>query len=415
MSLSDSPQPIGQADPTLSRRVVLAVGGGIGLAAFLSACGAGQPPSTAVPPVAAAEDAETAAEAATLPRHVRITTTGETFNPSVELTEGSKATVSWTVEGGGTMTGTHPVIRFEKAAVRHVRMSVDDGGADALDSVETFNLGFSHRDDEGVYNMGARHNKAPEAVRLVEHVSLLTGLVRFAAAHTTIAGSLDFTGCSRLQYIECIDSNVRSVNVAGCTSLIRLVVEKTRLTTLNLNPVAANLRDLRAAAQQGGTLTLVPLTAPMAKLYHFCVRDQVLVNHPNRGQLPVVRERWEWNTAQSGALTSGSSAIRSLQATDNQYTSADLTHQFPSGRQGTLLLRNNRLTAVTLTGCSGLYEIDLSHNRLNTAAVDTVLAVAASWGTAGGILRLTDNNPPSPAGVSSAAALTGRGWTVTTA
>jgi hypothetical protein len=293
-------------------------------------------------------------------------------------------------------------------------MTVEDGGADALATVLTFNLGFNHVDDAGTYNMGARHDKAGQAVVLVENLSRLTGLRRFAAAHTPLTGSLDFTGCSRLQYIECFHSDVQSVDLTGCVSLIRLVVEQTNLTTLNLNPVAANLRDLRGAVQQSGRLTFTPLTAPLAALYHFCVVEQTVVNHPAPAQLPVVEERWDRITNQSGALTSASSALRSLLTSGNHYTTADLTNQFPVGRNATLDVSSNDLTAVNLTGCSGLGDINLSKNSLSPAAVDGILALVASWGTPGGVLNLSANSLPSMDGVASRETLTGRGWNVIT-
>lgn len=429
----ESPEKV-RAGPT--RRAVLNAAGGIGLAAFLASCDVGRPTSmtTAVPDAPGTTTPPAVGTNRAVP-YVRITTTGTTFSPTVELAAGSTATVSWVAESGAgersegesgavlgeaaqgaaTASGTEPTMTFATPWVHHVRMSVEDGGVDALGEVTTFNLGFDHRDDAGIYNMGAGYDKAGQSVTSVENVSRLTGLLRFAAAHTPLAGSLDFTGCSRLLYIECIDSDVESVNVSGCTSLIRLVVEQTNLTTLDLNPVAANLRDLRAAAQQGGTLTVTPLTAPLAALYHFCVRDQTLVNHPTPAQLPVVEEQWTWNTGQSGELTSASNAIRSLVVYGNRYATADLTDQFPAGRHGTLEALNNNLTAINLNGCSGLHSIDLSNNRLSTAAVDSVLAVVTSWGTSGGSLNLAANSAPSSNGMASGGTLTARGWTVTTA
>lgn len=399
MSISRAPEPSLRVGSGPTRRAVLAAGGGLTLAGVLGACSA---------------RAESAVPDTTTPAFVRITTTGEVFNPTVELPAGSKATVSWVVEGGVTVTGTNPTIRFRSEATRHVRMTVQDRGADALDTVVTFNLGFSHVDDAGIYNMGARHDKPGQAVALVENVSRLTGLRRFAAANTPLAGSLDFTGCSRLQFIECFHSDVRSVDLTGCTSLTRLVLEQNNLTTLDLNPVAGNLRDLRAAVQQGGKLTLTPLTAPMAALYHFCVVEQTLVNHPNPAQLPVVEERWDRITGQSGELTSTSSAIRSLLTSGNHYTTANLTNQFPAGRNATLDVSSNNLTAVDLTGCSGLQGINLSKNSLNQAAVDRILALVASWGTPGGLLDLSANGLPSTDGVASRDLLTGRGWKIVT-
>jgi len=405
MKLSEPSEPV-RTGP--SRRVLLAVGGGTGLAAFLSACGVSKTAGSQVSTTGLPAGGVTSA----LP-YVRITTTGARFSPAVGLAAGSTATVSWLVEGGETVTGTNPTIDFGTAARRHVRMSVHDGGGSQLDKVITFNLGFNHLEDAGVHNMGAGHDKAPQAVSLVENISRLKGLIRFAAAHTALAGSLDFTGCSRLKYIECRDSNVQSVNVTGCTSLIRLVVEQTDLTSLDLNPVAANLRDLRGAAQKGGTLTLIPLTAPLAALYHFCVVDQIVVNHPTSAQLPIVVERWDWDTHQSGVLTSASSAIRSVETSGNQFTTADFTNQFPAGRNATLNASSNNLRAVNLTGCDGLGTIRLNNNNLATAAVDSILATVESWGTSDGTLDLTANSHPSAQAMTSATTLAKRGWKLT--
>jgi Leucine-rich repeat (LRR) protein len=406
MNLSEEPKPLEHVGTALTRRVVLTAAGGMGLTAFLAACGTSRVPHPTGTPTVRIH---------TTGPHVRITTYGKTFSPSVELTAGSTATVSWEVEGGVTVTGINPTINLGPAAASHVRMSVHEEGVDALDKVTTFNLGFNHLDDMGVYIMAPAYDRAPEKVTLLENISLLKGLIRFAAAHTALAGALDFTGCSLLQYVECLGSNIESVNVTGCTSLIRLVMEQNNLTNLNLNPVAANLRDLRSALQQGGTLTMTPLNAPLARLYHFCVVDQVVVNHPTSAQLPVVKERWDWNTHQSGALTTESSAIGNVRTAGNHYTTADLTNQFPSDRNGILDASHNELTAVILNGCSGLHSIDLSNNKLNTAAVDTVLALVASWGSTGGLLNLAANSAPSSNGVASRATLTGHGWTVTIA
>jgi len=399
MSYREAPVPSTHVVRGPTRRAVLAAGGGLTLVGALASCGLRA--SSAGPSVTS------------LPL-VRITTTGESFNPTVELRAGSAATVSWQVEGGAAVTGTSPTMRFGSARTRRVRMTVEEDGADALDAVVTFNLGFHHQDDAGKYNMGARHDKAGQEVTLVENVSRLTGLRRFAAANTRLGGSLDFTGCSRLQYIECFKTDVRSVDLTGCTSLIRLVVERADLTILDLNPVAANLRDLRGAVQQGGTLTFTPLTAPLAAVYHFCVVEQAVVNHPAPAQLPVVEEHWDRVTGRSGALTSASTAIRSLLTSGNQYATADLTNQFPAGRDATLDASSNNLTAVNLSGCSGLRDINLSKNSLDPAAVDGILTLVASWGTRDGTLDLSANSLPSTVGAASRDKLTARGWKVIT-
>jgi hypothetical protein len=346
--------------------------------------------------------------------HVRLTVTGSDFSPVVELSAGSSATVTWAVEEtGATATGLAPTFSFGSASTRHVRMSVSGGGGFA--DVTTLNFGFVHTDDTGLYTIGASYDHAAQQVTAIAGLALLSGLVRFAAARTPLAGTLDFTGCPNLQHVEVYSSGISGVALTGCASLVRLCVEQCALTVLDLNPVAGCLRDLRAAAQQGGTLTLTTLANPMAQLYHLCVRDQVVHGMPTASQLPVVQQRWIWGDSQSGALTSASSAIQSLLAYGNGWTSADLAGQFPTGRSGVLDLHSCSLTSVTLTGCPGLVSIDLHANNLDATAVDGVLATVDGWGTSGGTLNLAGNASPSSAGLTRIGNLLSRGWAVTTA
>jgi hypothetical protein len=345
---------------------------------------------------------------------VRITTTGSTFNPTIELATGSTATVIWTTEGGEVATGVNPTFNFGSAATRHVQMAVLNGSTNALDEVVTFNLGFNNSQDTGRYSIGVTYNKTAQAVSLVENINILTGLKRFAAANTNLAGTLDFTGCSALEFIECYGADVQGVTLTGCTSLIRLCVEQNNLSTLNLNPVAANLYDLRCAAQQGGALTFTPLTSNMAVLYHFCIRDQTITNYPAASRLPVVEELWAWNCGLSGALTTASSATKSVALYSNSFTSADFTDQFPFGRGATLDLHNNQLSSITLTGCRGIYGFNVRTNNFDQADIDGILSTIESFGTWTGVIDVSNNAIPSAAGFASANTLRSRSWTVTT-
>ena len=348
--------------------------------------------------------------------NVTITTTGSTFSPSVELASGSSATVAWIADNGMTAMGVNPTLNFGSSGTRHVKMIVTDSNGDnAIDQAVTFNLGFDHTNDAGNYSMGASYDKSSQAVSAVKHINLMTGLIRFAAANiSSLAGTLDFTGMSWLQHIECFGSSVQQANVAGCSSLIRVCFETNNQTTLDLNPIAASVYDIRAAAQQGNSLTLNKLALPLVNDYHFCVRDQTITNMPNFStQLPAVQQIWIWNTGQSGTLAPVSSALTDVRAYSNSYTSADFTNQFITGTTAYLDVHSNSLTSVTLTGSSSLSYIDLSHNSLNQSAVDGVLATVDGWNTNNGTLNLSSNVAPSSTGSSHVSALQGRGWTVT--
>jgi hypothetical protein len=342
---------------------------------------------------------------------VTITTTGSTFAPVIALVNASTATVTWSCSGFSDQTGITPSFNFGSAATRTVTMTVTGGGGYA--DVTLFNLGYNNTYDVGRYMPPSGYALSPQAVSGLVNLNLLTGLIYFLADQTALTGSLDFTGMSALQFIQCYDTGITGVTLTGCTSLKRLMVEQANLTSLDLNPVSANLYDLRSAVQQGGTLTFAILTNPMAVEYHYCVRDQTVINSIPPSQLPAIYEYWAWNTSQSGTFALNSNATYSVLAYANAYTSADLTNQFPPSRNGILDLHSCQLTSINLTGCQGLVNIDLHLNKFKRPAIDAILQTVAGWGTSGGTLNLAGNTAPSSAGTTYVNTLIGRGWTVT--
>ncbi|HEY5695514.1 MAG TPA: hypothetical protein VIQ80_01635 [Candidatus Saccharimonadales bacterium] len=347
---------------------------------------------------------------------VRITCTGTSFAPVVALRAGSTATVSWTVEGGATTTGLSPTITLP-GGTSYVDFNVSTSGVDTFGDVTVFNLGYSDADDVGTYMIGPSYNLAAQPVTGLQSVNLMTNLQIFCAAHTNLTGAVDFSGMSALQHIECYLAKISSINLTGCTSMVRLCLEQNSLSSIDLNPIAAHVYDIRLATQTTGTLTFTPLTAPLANAYHFCVRDQVIINHPTVAQLPAIQQQWTWNTNQTGAFAPASTALSSVMAYGNWYTSVNVANLMTTG-YSTLDVHNNNLTSVNLTGCTGLWNINLSNNNLSTAQVDTILTTVNSWGTnwgvGFGILNLGGNRPPSAAGEAAKTALQGRNWTVTT-
>ncbi|MCB0910104.1 MAG: hypothetical protein KDB60_00625 [Propionibacteriaceae bacterium] len=338
-----------------------------------------------------------------------FTTTGATFAPAVELAPGSSAEVVWLDDQRGELArGTNPRISFGSSATRAVTMST------TFADVVTVNLGFSSKDDVGRYSLAEIYDKGPESVSGVANLTLLTNLQRFLASRSGLSGTLDLTGLSRLEHIECFQANVEAADLTGCDSLVRLCLELCNLTSLDLNPVAATLRDLRAAAQQSGGLEFAPLQQPFAQLYHFCVRDQKVTGHPAADQLPSCEEMWNWGCTQIGTLPVPGRAT-SVLAAWNAYTEADFSGQWTDiDVAGSLDLTDNQLTRIVISGCRALRTIRLGGNALARGQVDRVLAEVAGWGTEGTELLIDGSNAePSRAGLTAVAELRARGWTVT--
>ena len=346
---------------------------------------------------------------------VRITTSGSSFSPVVELCRGSDATVSWYVEGSGnSYTGLSPTLWFGTSGTRYITMTAEHAdGTNALSDIVTFNIGFDYTQDAGKYNIGSSYNHDEQNVSGLEGVNNMTGLIRFLAATPTLYGALDFTGMDALEYIECFGAAISSVELSGCDSLIRLCLEWNDLSYLDLNPVSDCLYDLRLTGNQS-TVTLEPLTSPLRNLYHYCAHSETVLNHPTSEQLPVVEELWNLNSGQSGALLIRSSALRSVLTYENNWTSADLTGQFPSGTGGHFDAHSCLLSSIILTGCEGLTYIDLHDNLLSQDDIDRILAEVASWDTYGGMLNLSSNAAPSSSGRAYISALENRYWTVIT-
>ena len=341
---------------------------------------------------------------------VVFTTIGKIFRPAVELIEGSSADVLWLDENGAELArGIEPRITFDSPATRNVTMVT------TFDQVLTVNLGFKSTDDAGRHSLDGRYDKDPELVSAVGNLTLLTNLSRFLAASGPLAGTVDLTDLTHLEHVECFKAKVEEVTLTGCQSLVRLCLEECNLRSLDLNPVAASLRDLRAAGQQSGKLEFAPLLQPLAQLYHFCVRDQAVTGHPTAEQLPSCEELWNWNCSQSEALPTPGQA-HSVLAASNGYTSADLSGQWVyEGGWGRIDLTDNALTRITVTGCHSLQTILLGGNQLARNEVDSLLVEVASWGTKGFELVVNGTNAaPSAKGTAAALALRARDWKVST-
>lgn len=300
---------------------------------------------------------------------LRTTVTGTTFSPEIELKIGATATPVW-IAPGATIGGTDlaPTFAWGAGGAHEVTLVLDVPA-----DLTTINYGFSSADDAGRYSPGAGYNHAAQPVTGVSTLAPFTGLKRFLSANNSLTGHLDFTGCADLEYVECFESNVQSVDLTGCDSISRLCFESNQLTELDLNPCKDSIYDLRAANTQGGTLTFTPLTGDglLDNLYHFCVRTQTVVTPPTLAQLPVIEQWWVWS---AGITTPGTP------------------------------------TSTVFNSCLA------DNNSLSQAAVDALLVyINANVPAAVGNIDLSGNTAPSGTGNTAKAALIARGsWTVTT-
>lgn len=349
-----------------------------------------------------------------LPPEVMIETTGQTFAPQLNVATG--AAISWVFSDSTTSASGTPSNDFGSAATRVQRVTVTPATA-----VRDLNFGFNEYDDPGRwYVPGPAYNRANQNVsRILGMGRLALGLRRFMAAHNPFIGLLDFTGFTYLEDIELFQSYCTSITLVGCTSLVRLCVEQISLTQLDISVVAANLVDLRAAVQRGGSLTLT--MGVMLREAHWCVRGQALTIITPPGEtvwtcLPVVEEIWCFNMQTQiagGIMAPISPNITSIQAMEGRFHTINLAGRFPVGRNAYVWLTGNPIVALNIDSCPGLREILLDDCNMSTVLVDYVLTTMNAYGTTNCVIDLSGNMGPSAAGEAAALAIIARGGTVT--
>lgn len=283
---------------------------------------------------------------------VEILVEGDSFRPAVELKPGSSVSVSWTDLDSGKVIGkgTRPVL--DTSSTQRVGLTAKAEDRSALDQITTLNFGFDHRDDAGRFNIGPTYDHPPQPVVGIANLQALTQLRRFCAAGTRMAGNLDLSGLTELEHVECFHASIQSVYLAGCSRLVRLCLERCRVSRLDLNPVRENLKDLRVAVQQtqGAGLVFAPLASPLSALYHYCVRDQPVHDMIPHSQLPVIEEYWVWGSQQRRCDAPISPHLRSFRANANAYDQSSVDAVLASQ----WARRDGRPGAVSMAGESAI-------------------------------------------------------------
>ena len=294
-----------------------------------------------------------------------VLTLGSEFDPQVFCDSNAPSQFVWSLGDGSTNTNC-PVATnaFGTAAARFHRLTVTPASA-----ITRINLGFDGAD--GGY-------QTPLPPRPAQNVAAgwfpqpLTNLTCWASSYNPITNTLDFSGFSRLEYIECYNCwPLQHVVVSNLPALKRACFEDCDLRELDLsgNP---NLEDVRGALNAYTNILVERGTGP--KVWHWCMRDNPQLTQRFADVMTnfySLRELYIWNDNQSGTLKIASTNLMDVQAFGNHFTAADFGGQ---SNLWTLSLYQNELTNLVLTGCAGLRQLDARENRLPTAALDSILA-----------------------------------------
>ena len=294
---------------------------------------------------------------------VRFRTLGNLFSPELAIDEGTFESLLWAWSDGTTGTDLNPTKDFGSAAERLQSLSVQP--AEALTSI---NLGFDASDGGETTPLPFRD---PQNVSAVEFPRPLPGLRYFAASYNPLTNTLDFTGCTNLEAVECFQASaLRHVVLADLPNLKRVCLEDADLQELDLSGNPA-LEDVRGALNNYAEILVARGTGPAVR--HWCTRDNPQLAQSFQDVMTnffALRDLYIWNDNQSGHLAPVSTNLFDLQAADNRYTSADL-----SGKEHLYycVLSGNCLTNLVLDGCTSLRMIDVHGNRLGTAQLDGIL------------------------------------------
>ena len=345
--------------------------------------------------------------------YIEFVSTGATFAPEIVLNGAALAT--WRFDDGTESTSLTPNKDYRCAAPRTNRLTVTPWSA-----LVGINLGYN-RQDGGWYNVGAypMNARAVTPVTEVNNLSLAKDSLLFFCGSDNFIRELDFTNFSVLQDIECYNIPLLvSVKTKGCSALRRGCFENCSISSLDLTD-SPLFEDLRAA----GIPELLNVTygGPKPHQWHICHRANP--NFQNRyiyedlTSRPNITDLWIHDLNQYGNLVVPSSGAGfSLWGYNNHWSSANFQGAMTSAAAScSINFTNTPITALNITGCVGLININCTNTNLPTANVDSILAELVTLGRSNGtvIINGAGNEGPSMAGEASAAILTSRGWTVT--
>ena len=298
--------------------------------------------------------------------------TATSFSPWITLVAGATGSVNWYDSDDSLIAiGPHPTITTIPDD-NVITMRVESGAALVMSEVEIINLGFDHTQDAGPETPDAVHDYLPQPVVGISSMVNLTNLRYFMAANTALTGVLNFTGIADLLAVECYNALVENVLFEG-TAINRLCLEQNRITNLDLTPIAGSLRDLRCAHNlqappegAGDTVTFHSDVA-LPHLWHYCVRDQNVIQHLPQAQMPALLQFWAWNTGIETMEPPTSPVINS---------------------------------------------ITLHHSALTSATVDAWLNYLASTGVVNGVVNMAHADPPTAASAAARTTLADRDWSL---
>ena len=188
------------------------------------------------------------------------------------------------------------------------------------------------------------------------------------ASDNDLEGTLDFSGCTYLEFLDCSNSELTSLDLSGCAALAELYCDGNLLTELNLSGFT-NLKILDCSDNQLTTLDVSGCT----------VLEELSFDNNNLTALDVSHCKAlaiNLNVENYGltSLKAAGSALKGLNCNDNALTSLDM-----SGCAGLEYLHcgGSELTTLIVSGCVSLETLDCHSNQLTELNVSSCTALVS--------------------------------------
>jgi len=343
-----------------------------------------------------------------VPDEIIFYSNGSTFAPVIVLQ--ADAEVIWTWADNTTSTSLTPTKDYGSAQLRQNRLKVTPWSA-----LRRINIGY----DAGDGGTNTIEFVNDQHISLVENLNLVAPYLKEWCSSYNDLISLDLSNFINIETIECyLSRSLQNVNLLNTPKLRRACFEDNNLLSLDLSD-CSSLEDLRGAVNNYSTLTF-PNQSDNA--WHLCLRDNPQITNQHLindiSPFPKIAELWIWNTNQQGNLIipqTNPTRTVSISAYNNHFSSIDFRGSLLNvNAGGSVNLRYNELTTVDISGCIQIKKLDLSHNMLNSEAIDQILKQVDEYGTTNGTIDLRYNQPPTNIGLVSKANLENSGWIVNT-
>ncbi len=322
---------------------------------------------------------------------------GSTFAPVIEVS--GSPIIEWFFYDGTTSTSAAPSKDYGTIGVRHNLLKVTPWS-----SLVGINAGYDAADGGyGEFAMVPAQN-----ILEFQNLNLAASGLRYILANYSQMAEIDLGSLSGLRFIELVKcTNLSKVILGSKPYLERISVEDCNLADLDISGCTL-LEDLRAG---NNNYTSVNLGNSGSRLWHICIRSnpRMNTNLPALTKFPMLRELLIWDANQTGSFICHSNIIQSIEANGNHYSSLDISGSIMLNR---LEMSGSQLSTIMLGSAPVLNNVLLKNCVLTEQNVDYVLAAFDTGGPLNGTLDLSENFPPSAAGMVHYNNLKSKGWTV---